>query len=192
MRSKRDACLPILRMILRPLRATLLLAWGTLVVFMGCSDLPESVDSPDANVTETVTTESTESTAPQPGEVRSVEFYAASPADSKFVEVLAAESGIDFHHEWNPPREFVDRINSYAVGVGVAIGDVDGDDLPDVYFACQSKGGRLYKNLGNWKFTDITDSTGMKLDGFWGTGATMVDIDNDGDLDLYLCAFCAA
>ena len=118
-------------------------------------------------------------------------FHAASQysEDAVLAQLPADQLGIDFVHAWDPPARFADRINSYAIGVGTAIGDIDGDHLPDVYFACQSKGGQLYKNLGDWKFANVTKVSGLDLDGFWGTGVTMADIDNDGDLDLYLCAF---
>src|SRR5437667_1493846 len=70
-------------------------------------------------------------------------------------------------------------------GSGVALGDADGDGLCDVYL-CRLDGSsnKLYRNLGNWKFEDITDSAGVGCGGQISTGAVLADIDGDGDLDL--------
>ncbi|HLH52738.1 MAG TPA: VCBS repeat-containing protein, partial [Verrucomicrobiae bacterium] len=69
-------------------------------------------------------------------------------------------------------------------GSGVAAGDVDGDGLCDLYFCGLKCGNRLYRNLGNWKFEDITDKAGVACTNLDATGAALVDIDGDGDLDL--------
>jgi len=70
-------------------------------------------------------------------------------------------------------------------GSGVALGDVDGDGLCDVYL-CRLDGNdnKLFRNLGNWQFEDITDSAGVGCGGQNSTGAVFADIDGDGDLDL--------
>jgi len=69
-------------------------------------------------------------------------------------------------------------------GSGVALGDVDGDGLCDIYL-CRLEGPNvLYRNLGNWRFEDITESAGVACAGLYSTGAVLADIDGDGDLDL--------
>src|SRR6266851_3316979 len=69
-------------------------------------------------------------------------------------------------------------------GSGVALGDVDGDGLCDIYL-CRLEGPNvLYRNLGNGKFQDITETAGVACDGQFSTGAVLADIDGDGDLDL--------
>jgi enediyne biosynthesis protein E4 len=69
-------------------------------------------------------------------------------------------------------------------GSGVALGDVDGDGLCDIYF-CRLEGPNvLYRNLGNWKFEDITESAGVACAGQYSTGAVLADVDGDGHLDL--------
>src|SRR5437667_190767 len=69
-------------------------------------------------------------------------------------------------------------------GSGVAAGDIDGDGLCDLYF-CRLEGPNvLYRNLGNWKFEDITAQAGVACRDQYSTGAAFADVDGDGDLDL--------
>jgi len=74
-------------------------------------------------------------------------------------------------------------------GMGVAIGDYDNDGLPDVY--CTAVGSnRIYRNLGDGKFTDTTVTAGVAGGrDEWSTSAAFADIDNDGDLDLFVCNY---
>ena len=73
--------------------------------------------------------------------------------------------------------------------MGVAIGDVDNDGLPDVYQTAVG-GNRLFRNLGNGKFADVTSEAGVGGgEKEWSTSAAFADIDNDGDLDLFVCNY---
>lgn len=82
---------------------------------------------------------------------------------------------------------------SFAGG-GVALGDIDNDGLPDVFLTRPHSGARLYRNLGEFKFEDITAEIGLDkhLDDVWSISATLVDIQGDGLLDIYVCAYASA
>ncbi|MDA1082573.1 MAG: FG-GAP-like repeat-containing protein [Gemmatimonadetes bacterium] len=73
-------------------------------------------------------------------------------------------------------------------GAGVALGDVDGDGLSDVFLAKTEGCNSLYRNLGNWKFEDITAAAGVGACERHSTGSALADVDGDGDLDLVLLA----
>lgn len=69
-------------------------------------------------------------------------------------------------------------------GSGVAAGDYNGDGRCDLYFCTLTEGNRLYRNLGGWRFSDVTESAGVRCEGQFSTGACFGDLDGDGDLDL--------
>ncbi len=73
-------------------------------------------------------------------------------------------------------------------GSGVAVGDYDGDGYADIYFAHLHGSNALYRNLGNWRFEDVTETAGVAAPDRFSTGAVFSDVDGDGDLDLLVTA----
>ena len=125
------------------------------------------------------------------GSVTSQPFTAVSKSGQAtlFNALNAASIGIDFVHQWSPPQEQFMEIRSYASTAGIAIGDYDSDGRPDLFLASQTDGGKLYRNLGDWKFQDVTSAANLTVKGMWATGVAFADIDNDSHLDIALCGF---
>ena len=96
------------------------------------------------------------------------------------------ESGITFVHRITDDSGKHYKPNHYDHGNGLAVADVDGDGLLDVYFVNQLGGNELWKNLGKGVFVNITESAGVALKDRVSVTASFADIDNDGDPDLYV------
>ena len=107
-----------------------------------------------------------------------------------FEKLDPAGAGIDFAHHWDPsgPADELMQKTGFTGG-GVAMGDYDGDGLCDIYLTRPHGGGRLYRNLGGFRFEDATAAAGVDTSRSWTTGACFVDVDGDDRLDLYVCAY---
>ncbi|HTE00640.1 MAG TPA: VCBS repeat-containing protein [Mucilaginibacter sp.] len=98
------------------------------------------------------------------------------------------EIGIPFINQLNDlQRTNVFAFRNYYNGGGVAIGDLNNDGLNDVFLISNQGSNKLYINKGNWKFEDVTEKAGVKGAKYWSTGVTLVDINGDGWLDIYVC-----
>ncbi len=96
-------------------------------------------------------------------------------------------TGISFSNHLSPERYLTNSI--LLNGSGVAAGDVDGDGLCDLYFCGLDGLNVLYRNLGNWRFQDVTAAAEVACPELDATGAVFADIDGDGDLDLYVANY---
>src|SRR6266436_1943019 len=108
-------------------------------------------------------------------------------APQLFVAVAPEASGITFANTL-PEDSAVNIVNYlyYYNGGGVAAGDIDGDGLVDLYFTSNLGSNRLYRNLGHFRFEDITDRAGVADSVGWKSGVTMADVNGDGRLDIYV------
>jgi len=95
---------------------------------------------------------------------------------------ISFENTLTYSEEFNPYT-----YRNFYNGAGVSIGDVNNDGLNDIYFTGNMVDNKLFLNEGNWKFKDITEEAGVACPNIWSTGATFVDINGDGMLDLYVC-----
>jgi len=137
-----------------------------------------------------------------------------------FIALDPAQTGIVTENRYADPKMWGEHYQEFAlgsIGTGVAIGDYDGDGRPDLFVVSKTEPCRLFRNLGHWKFEDVTEKAGLvgatgvwdkgvawaktwmskapaassSVDdpAVWKQGATFVDVNNDGRLDLYVCRF---
>ncbi len=98
------------------------------------------------------------------------------------------ETGIEFQNKLTVQEDLdVFRYRNFYNGGGVAIADINNDGLADVYLTSNMGDNKLFLNKGNWQFEDITEKAGVKGNKFWSTGVSIVDINSDGFLDIYVC-----
>lgn len=105
--------------------------------------------------------------------------------DFEFTDRLDA-SGIRFKSRAVADAGKTFKPNHYDHGNGIAVADVDGDGLHDVYFVNQVGGNELWRNLGHGRFENVTDQAGVALVGRVSVSASFADTDNDGDPDLFV------
>jgi hypothetical protein len=106
----------------------------------------------------------------------------------QFTLMPESSTGVAFRNDIVETQTMFLYIYEYLyVGAGVSVGDINNDGLPDIYFTSTLASNKLYLNLGNFKFKDITESAGVMGGIGIKTGTTMVDINNDGYLDIMVC-----
>lgn len=122
-------------------------------------------------------------------------FLAAACADDsgdvasgpRFTLLPSSYTGVTFRNELpeNPSMNgFV--YEYYYNGGGVAVGDLTGDGLPELYFTSNLTGNRLYLNRGEMRFEDVTERAGVRGRPAWATGVTFADVNGDSRLDIYV------
>ncbi|MEW7281242.1 VCBS repeat-containing protein [Aquimarina sp. 2201CG1-2-11] len=112
----------------------------------------------------------------------------APPKSTLFQEISASQSHVEFQNKVEETLYFNFLNYSYIYnGGGVAIGDINNDGLEDVYFSSNQGSNALYLNKGNFVFEDITSKSGVADELGWSTGVSIVDINVDGWMDIYVC-----
>lgn len=119
----------------------------------------------------------------------SLTLLACNAKNHLFEKLESSDTGIDFVNRITETDSIniIDQENVYNGG-GVAAGDFNGDGLADLYFSGNLVPSKLYINKGGLKFQDVTTIAGVDGMGRWGRGVATVDVNNDGKLDIYLCA----
>jgi len=105
-----------------------------------------------------------------------------------FEQMPASHTGITFNNQIteNDSINPMDVVNIYNGG-GVGIGDFNNDGLPDIFLTGNMVACKLYLNKGHFRFEDITSTAGVEGMGRWARGVSIVDINNDGLMDIYIC-----
>jgi len=112
---------------------------------------------------------------------------AVAPAHPLFELLPPSSTGVTFANKLPEAPDFnIVNYLYYYDGGGVAVGDVDGDGLPDLYFTSNIGPNKLYRNKGNYQFEDITDRAHVADPDGWKTGVTMADVNGDGKIDIYV------
>ncbi len=114
--------------------------------------------------------------------------FAVNAQEKRFTLLPESSTGITFRNDVvETSNMFLYLYENLYIGAGVSIGDINNDGLPDIYFSSTLGSNKLYLNLGNFKFKDITESAGVNGGEGIKTGVNMVDINNDGYLDIFVC-----
>jgi len=111
-----------------------------------------------------------------------------SETNPLFQKMTPEQTNIHFSNKLSYDRNFnIYTYRNFYNGGGVAIGDINNDSLPDLFFTANMESNKLFLNKGNLKFEDITEKAGIGKKGKWSTGVSMADVNGDGLLDIYIC-----
>jgi len=142
--------------------------------------------------------------APLPGAETSADGLTSTPLAPRsgprggtlFATLPPGQTGVVADNPYDDPemwRRLYREFSLGAIGAGVAIGDYDGDGRPDLYVGRKTGRNHLFRNLGNFRFEDVTEHAGVggppPAPGVWNDGVSFADVNNDGRLDLYVCRF---
>jgi hypothetical protein len=170
--------------------ATLLVATlsGVALLLLDARTVPVLAQAPATGMRARLVPESLRDTSWLP-KLRDAQVKAAEGAAAfhgfQFTDRLA-ESGIQFRHRIVEDAGRSYKPVHYDHGNGLAIADVDGDGLLDIYFVNQVGGNQLWRNSGGGRFQDITGAAGVAVPDKVSVSGSFADIDNDGDVDLYV------
>ncbi len=110
------------------------------------------------------------------------------PSDKLFVKLNAEQTGIEFTNRLEEdPEHNIMKYEYFYNGSGVAVGDLNGDGLADLFFTGNQTASKLYLNLGGLRFKDVTEISGVAGKIGWKSGANMADVNGDGLLDIFVC-----
>ena len=122
------------------------------------------------------------------GLLLSLLFSCTPEKETLFSEVSSDDTGISFRNDLVETNE--KNVLSYIYfynGGGVAAGDLNNDGLADLVFTGNQKGNKFYINKGDFAFEDVTHTSGLENQNGWSTGVVLIDINNDGWKDIYIC-----
>ncbi len=115
------------------------------------------------------------------------------PGATMFTNLPSDQTGLAVINSYDDPAMWGAHYREFslgAIGTGVAIGDYDGDGRPDIFIVSKTGPNHLYRNLGGFRFEDVTEKAGVAGPvGAWKQGVAFADVNNDGRLDLYVCRF---
>ncbi len=113
----------------------------------------------------------------------------SSPKQQPLFELMKSEqTGLQFINKLEATTAFnMFNYMYFYNGAGVGAGDFNNDGLVDLFFASNQAQNKLFINKGSLQFTDVTKEAAIPNDGGWSTGVSVVDINNDGLLDIYVC-----
>jgi hypothetical protein len=167
------------------------------LLLIGCQSETEQAPVSDTSSVQTPNTQTSnvQTQAAQydagPSGISAEPLQTRTDGDAKtlFQPLYESATGIDFVNpiDQSHPQKYL-YASAVACG-GVAIGDVDSDGWPDLFFTSGPKKNRLFRQTAPLKFADVTEAAHVDSGEAWSAGAAMVDIDNDGDLDIYICNF---
>src|SRR6185437_8585841 len=105
-----------------------------------------------------------------------------------FQLMTEAKTGLHFENKLTPTQQFnIFKYLYFYNGAGVGAGDFNNDGKIDLFFTSNQGQNKIYLNEGNLQFKDVTTEAKIPNDGGWSTGVSVVDINNDGLLDIYIC-----